>query len=495
MPENDKKPQQKESVENLAKRRGIYYPAFNIYSEIGGFYDYGPIGLRIKNNLISMWRNMFVEPLNCYEVDTTIINPEPVFKASGHLSSFTDPVTRCTSCKTAHRADKLLEEFYTKKGDMTSIGRLEKMNNEQLAEDLKANGIKCPKCGNATFGPIETFNLLFKTAIGASGTEPGYLRPETPQAIFVDFKYLFRTYGMKLPTAIAQTGKVFRNEISPRQQLVRLREFSQMDVELFFDPSDASSMLEGPDFNDVLKEEIPFLGHGKDKEEAATIGSLLEKGIIPNRHFALLLFVENRFVLAAGIKQGRYRFRHVEVTPHYSKCNFDLEVNTANGYIELSGLAYRTDYDLSSHAKVSGEDLAIENNGKKIVPHVVELSIGVDRPLFAILDNALESGEDRGWVWLRLPEKLAPYEYGIFPLQKDDKLAEKAKALYTRMRSNGVSCYYSDAGSIGKRYARADEIGVPKCITIDYQSLEDDTVTIRARDTAQQVRKKSGEIA
>ncbi|MCW6160461.1 MAG: glycine--tRNA ligase [Candidatus Micrarchaeales archaeon] len=479
----------------LIKRRGFYFQAFNIYGEVGGFYDYGPIGVRIKNNLIALWRRTFVEQLGAYEVDTTTIMPEPVFKASGHLTSFTDPLVTCASCKTPHRADKLLEEFYSKKGDAQSIGKIEKMNNGELERELKANKIKCPTCGKSEFGKVETFNLLFKTAMGPTGAVPGYLRPETPQGIFVDFKHLFTVNSMKLPVAIAQTGKVYRNEISPRQQTIRMREFSQMDVEVFFDPEDEKSGLEGPGMKEVEEGEIPVLLKGSKEEEMVAIGDLLKKRVIPNRHFALLLYLENGFALALGFKKGNYRFRQVEVTPHYSRCNFDLEVKTSYDYIELSGLAYRTDYDLSSHAKQSGKDLSVTSDEKKVLPHVVELSIGVDRPLFAILDAVFEEGKDRGWSWLRLNESLAPYRYGVFPLQKDDKLVDKAKALYRKLVSMHVPVYYSEAGSIGKRYAKADEIGVPYCITIDYDTLTDDTVTIRNRDDAKQVRKSVSEVS
>ncbi len=484
-----------ESAGNIAARRGIYFQAFGIYKEIGGFYDYGPIGVRIKRNLENLWRRTFVDGLGVYEVETTNIMPEPIFKASGHLTSFTDPIITCTSCKTTLRADKLLEEFYTKKGDDKAVGRIEKMSNAELEKELKDKAIKCPKCGKSTFSKIETFNLLFKTAIGASGNEPAYLRPETPQGIFVDFKNLYKWYSMKLPAAIGQAGKAYRNEISPRQQIVRLRELSQMDVELFFDPEDKDEVLNDFDMKVALDAKIPVLLKGKNQEEHKKIGDMLKEGIIPNKNFALLLYMEEQFVKSIGFKEGIYRYRQVEVTPHYSRCNFDLEVNTSYGYLELSGLAYRTDYDLSSHAKLSGEDLSVMNGEKKVLPHVVELSIGMDRPLFAILDTAFEKGEDRGWSWLRLSSEMAPYKYGIFPLQKDDKLIEKAKALHKRLSDLHIPVYYSEVASIGKRYARADEIGVPYCITIDYQTVEDGTVTVRDRDTAKQIRKKTSEIS
>ncbi len=487
---------EEKDASNIIARRGIYFQAFDIYGQVAGFYDYGPIGLRIKRNFEALWRRSFGDRLWAYEVETTNIMPEPVFKASGHLTSFTDPVATCTSCKTAHRADKLIEEFYEKKGDTAAAGKVEKMSNAELEKELKADGIKCPRCGKQTWSKIETFNLLFKTSAGASSSAiPMYLRPETPQGIFIDFKNLYRWYSMKLPAAVTQAGKAYRNEISPRQQLVRLRELSQMDVELFFDPDDKDGFPGDVDEKEALNTKIPVLRKGKEKEETVTIGSLLKDGTIPNKQFAFLLHLEQRFVEAVGFPEGKYRYRHVEVTPHYSKCNFDLEVKTSYGYIELSGLAYRTDYDLSSHAKLSGQDLSVLNGDKKVLAHVVELSIGMDRPLFAILDTAFEQGADRGWPWLRLSEALAPYKYGVFPLQKDDKLVAKAKEVMGQLSRLRIPAYYSETASIGKRYARADEIGVPYGITVDFQTLEDGTVTVRSRDDTKQVRKKIGELA
>ncbi len=486
---------EEKDASNIVARRGIYFQAFDIYGQVAGFYDYGPIGLRIKRNFEALWRKSLGDMLDAYEVETTNIMPEPVFKASGHLTSFTDPVVACTSCKSSHRADKLLEEAYAKKGDTAAAGRVEKMSNAELEKELRANGIKCPKCGKASWSKVETFNLLFKTSAGASDAATTmYLRPETPQGIFIDFKNLYRWYSMKLPVAITQTGKAYRNEISPRQQLVRLRELSQMDVELFFDPDDKEGFPGSVDEKEALDTRIPILRKGKEREETVTIASLLNDGTIPNKQFALMLALEQRFVDAVGFPEGKYRYRHVEVTPHYSKCNFDLEVKTSYGYIELSGLAYRTDYDLSSHAKVSGQDLSVLNGEKKVVAHVVELSIGMDRPLFAILDTAFEQGADRGWPWLRLADGLVPYRYGIFPLQKDEKLIEKARKIQKKLAEMKVSAFYSETASIGKRYARADEIGVPYCITVDFQTLEDDTFTVRDRDTAKQVRKKIAEL-
>lgn len=482
-----------ESVGNLALRRGIYYQAFGIYKEVGGFFDYGPIGLRIKRNVESAWRKLFIEGTGSLEIESTLIMPEAVFKASGHLASFTDPIMTCLKCKQPSRADKLLEEHYHDKGDEKAAKGVEKLSLDGLNSAIKENRIKCPNCGGE-FGKVEDFNMMFKTQIGSLGGEMGYLRPETAQGIFVDFINLFRIYGMRLPCGIGQAGKVFRNEISPRQHLVRLREFSQMELEIFFDPK-----AEQKEYNGILLEEsdrtkVSFVGKGSDAAEEKTIGVLIKEGKIPNRLFGLLLYLESRLLDEIGIQKDHYRFRAIENPPHYSGGNVDIEINTSYGYIEIAGNAYRTDYDLSSHSKVSGKDLSVVGDNGKVMPHVVEASIGIDRLLFALLDNSTVKDKERGWDWLKLNRNAAPYAYAVFPLQKDDKLVTFARKISKDLTGKGVTNFYSESGSIGKRYAKADEVGIPNAITVDFQTIDDGTVTIRDRNTAKQVRKKAGEI-
>jgi len=481
------------NASDIISRRGIYYPAFGIYNEVAGFYDYGPIGLRIKRNIEALWRSTFVDQLGALEIETTSILPEIVLKASGHLASFTDPIVKCKVCGTPYRADKLLEEFYNSKGDEKSANEVSKLRMEDIERRLKEHNIKCAKCGGE-LSTVESFNLLFKAPIGPLGSETGYLRPETAQGMFLDFKPLFKTYGMKLPSCIAQVGKAYRNEISPRQQLIRMREFSQMEIEMFFDPSEELHGIGSIDIEAVLKTRINFYSAEKKTEEK-TLGELLESGKLPNRHFAVLLYLEQTVVRAMGFDNSITRFAEIpkEEAPHYSKGNVDLEIKTSYGFIEVAGTAYRTDYDLSAHSKESGSEISVVSGDKKIIPHVVEASMGLDRLLFALLDNSV-ADDNRGWKWLRIPERVAPYEYAVFPLQKDEKLMAKAREIVRLLGEKRVSCYYSDSGSIGKRYAKADEIGVPRCITVDFQSIEDDTFTIRDRDTAKQVRRQLGEI-
>lgn len=477
-------------LSNIAARRGIFYQSFPLYKEVGGFYDYGPIGFRIRRNIKRLWRRNFVDRLGALELESTIIMPEEVFKASGHLSSFTDPVAVCPKCKRAYRVDKLLEEFYKKKGSEKS---LEGASAEQLEKELRANKIKCENCGTELI-KVSDFNMMFKTQIGALGSETAYLRPETAQGIFVDFRNLFKIYGLRLPVAMAQIGKVFRNEISPRQHLVRMREFTQMELEVFFDPGQDTS-FENLNMNDVLNAEIAFVPKDSESAKKHRIGELMKSGKIVNKHFAALLYLEVEFFHALGIPDALFRFKEIGKPPHYSKGNIDLELMSPYGYIEIAGNAYRTDYDLSSHARQSGIDTSVINDGKKVVPHVVEASMGLDRLFLALLSNSAQEDKERGWNWLKINESVAPYRYAVLPLQKDEELVTKAREVSRLLIKKGIQSYYSESGSIGKRYARADEIGVSYCVTIDYDTLKNNTVTIRSRDDAKQVRVEIEEIS
>lgn len=490
MPESEK-----ESVlGSIIERRGFFYPAFDIYNGVGGFYNYGGVGLRIKRNMENVWRALFVDEIGATEIETTTIMPEVVFKASGHVSTFTDPMIVCGACKTAFRADKLLEQYYEKKNDQKSLAAVKRLGKEAMEKRINEFGIKCERCGGA-LSKVESFNLMFKTHIGPKADETAYLRPESAQGIFVDFKRVYRLYSLKLPALISQVGRAYRNEISPRQQLVRQREFTQMDTEIFFDPENEES-VEGIGWEEVLNKEISFVHSESNDESRKTLEELLRTKTLPNRYFALLLYMQERLMGELGIDGKLYRFRELEKEelPHYSKTNIDLEVRTSYGYIEIAGNADRGDYDLSQHAKFSGEEMAVLSDGKKVVPHIIEATLGLDRLFFATLDASMQEGDKRGWKWLKLNENIAPYKYAVFALQKDERLTAKAREIFGIVKDRHVSTYYSETGSIGKRYARADEIGVPFAITCDYQTLEDGTVTIRSRDTTKQIRKGIDEI-
>ncbi len=482
-----------ESIVQLALRRGFFNPTAEIYRGPAGFYDLGPLGTLMKLNLINYWLDTFVRRETSYEVyliDGSLILPFEALKASGHVDKFTDPKAECARCGRIHRLDQLIEEALGLKVEGKGI--------EELQEIVKVHGVRCPSCG----GELTSFkehHLMFKLSVGGGG-ETAFLRPETAQNIFLNFKRIAYAMRAKLPFAVAQVGKSFRNEISPRQSIIRLREFSQMEIEVFFSPirGDGPSSFDevGDTVLRILTREEQRRGDGGEAIELSARDAV-EEGIVPNKFLAYYLAKEVRFFQSLGIPPENMRFRHLlpEETPHYSGGNFDLEVKFSFGWKEIVGNAYRRDYDLTVHSKHSGEDLSIDDNGVRVVPHVVEPSFGVERILYAILEHSYREGV-RDWPLLMLPRIVSPIKAAIFPLLDRDDLVAKAWEIYTRLRSSRLPIYtvYDERGSIGRRYARADEAGVNLCVTIDHQTLQDNTVTVRDRDTAAQVRVRIDEL-
>jgi glycyl-tRNA synthetase len=470
-----------EKIMSIAKRRGIIFPSSEIYGGLSGFFDYGHVGLLLKRKLENFWRDFFIRfENNTFEIETSLIMHEKVWKASGHLDSFVDPLTQCKKCKSSFRADNLIEE---------QLGKfVEGLKVEELTKIIQENKLKCPKC-KGELGEARVFNLMLASEIGPVTGNIAYLRPETAQGIFVNFKNLLASTRATLPFGIAQVGNSYRNEISPRQWIIREREFRQMEIEYFFNPK----KIIVPD-EKLLQTKIPILTREEQKKKTPELTELkakdfVKKEILPNEIMAYFLSKEFLWYQQLGIPIEALRFRHMlpEETAHYSKGNFDMEIKFDFGWKETVGNAYRTDHDLSTHMKHSGDDLSIVDNGEKVVPHVVEPSFGIDRTIYAILLYCYRDGKERGWEWFAFPPKIAPYVAGIFPLVNKDGLPEKALEVFNSLKP----CYdvfHDDSGSIGKRYARADEIGVPCNITIDHKTLEDDTVTIRDRDTTKQVR-------
>ena len=445
-----------EKLVSLCKNRGYIYPGSEIYGGLANTWDYGPLGNELKNNIKSAWRKKFIqEQKNVVGLDAAILmNPE-TWVASGHVGGFSDPLIDCKECKTRHRADKLIEEWAHSKGkDMIADG----MSNEELINFINENKIPCPDCGKTNFTDIRKFNLMFKTSQGVTEgkTSEIYLRPETAQGIFVDFKNVLRTSRKKIPMGIAQIGKAFRNEITPGNFIFRTREFEQMEMEFFCKP--------GTD--------LEWFKYWKDYSE--------------------------NWLLSLGMKKENIRLRDhsKEELVFYSKATTDIEFNFPFGWGELWGIADRTDYDLSRHMEHSKQDLSYQDpeTGEKYVPYVIEPSLGADRVLLAFLCNAYEEEEiaegDTRTV-LHLHPALAPYKVAVLPLSK--KLSDKANEVYEKL-SKKFMCDYDEAGSIGKRYRREDEIGTPYCVTIDFDTLEDEAVTIRDRDTMEQVRVKIDEL-
>ena len=347
----------------------------------------------------------------------------------------------------------------------------------------------CPKCGGELMG-VRVFHLMLKTNISPTGGQIGYLRPETAQNIFTAFNRVYRTTRSKLPMGIAQVGHSFRNEISPRNFIVRVREFSQMEIEMFFDPRDDKCEW----FDEVKDVEINLVTREAQQKDGKiikiSVKEALDKDIIPNQWLGYFLAKEFQFYKSLGIPEEAIRFRHMlpEETPHYSKGNFDLEIKFDFGWKETVGNAYRTDHDLKNHSKHANVDLSVQTENGKVVPHVVEPSFGVERTIAGILLHNFVEDKERGWNWFKFPARIAPYIAGVFPLVKKDGLAEKAKDIFEELKEDGFDVFYDESGSIGKRYARSDEIGVPFAITVDYDTLKDNTVTIRNRDSTKQIR-------
>lgn len=470
-----------EDIQNVCLRRGIVFPTAEIYPTISGFFDYGPIGTLIKRNFINYWREYFIKEENIVEIDGSTVLPEIVFQASGHVKGFVDPITQCKKCKGIQRADHLIEEKTGKFVEGKSAAELTKI--------IEKEKIRCPNC-KGELGKVRIFNLMLKTDVSPLGGQIAYLRPETAQNIFTAFPRVFRTSRLKLPCGIAQVGHSFRNEISPRHFLVRVREFNQMEIEWFFDPQDNRC----PNFEKIKDKKINFVTREAQKKNGKMIkisgSNLIKKRIVPSEWMVYFLLKEFEFYKSLGIPEEALRFRHMlpEETPHYSKGNFDLEIKFDFGWKETVGNSFRTDHDLKNHMKYSKSDLTIRtDDGRKITPFVIEPSFGLERTIAGILLYNFKDDKKRGWAWFKFPAKITPYIAAVFPLVNKDKLPQKARKIYDSLKKD-FDIFYDESGSIGRRYARGDEVGIPFAVTIDYQTLEDDTCTIRNRDSKRQIR-------
>ena len=522
----------------LAKRRGFIYPSFEIYGGVAGFYDYGPLGTQLKNNLENLWRKYYLLQDNCIEINTPTITLYDVLKASGHVEEFTDLTIDCKKCKQSFKLEELVEGGDPKK-------------------QAKEGKIKCPNCGEMLKNPYQV-NLMFSTKIGIGNTRDGFLRPETAQGIFTNFHLLYRYSREKLPFGVIQIGKGFRNEISPRQGILRQREFNMAEAEVFFDPKDKSH----PNFENVKDKSI-FLFDNK-KEIKITIEKAVKQELVNNQALAYYLYLTQEFLLNAGIDPKKFRFRkhNEEELAHYAKECWDAEIFSERfGWVECVGIADRSAYDLKSHIESSGNDMyalrkfdkpktvkqkmivpnmaklgpIFKNKagkikdllekfkikdeeeiilnvdgenikiptdcykitesedkliGERFIPHVIEPSYGIDRILYMLLEHSYFECKENNEEYriLKLNPIIAPIKAGIFPLLGDKKLVDISKKIDLDLRNINISTYYDESGTIGRRYARMDEIGTPFCITVDYDTLDDKSVTIRDRDTTKQVR-------
>ncbi|MDG6990195.1 MAG: glycine--tRNA ligase [Nitrososphaerota archaeon] len=469
-----------DEVVRLGQQRGFFFKTAESYPNTpAGFLDYGPLGVGLKNRLVELWRRVVVKRDGMLEIDGSQILPRAVFEASGHLASFTDPFVRCGKCGSVFRPDKLIEE-------KTGTGVPEKLSDADYDDLMAKSGVKCLKCGSRLTGTTR-FNMMFRVGIGPS-QEEAYLRPETCQSIFVDFPLLFKTQRVKLPIGIAQVGRSFRNEIAPRQALIRLRELNQAEVEVFFNPKKA----DGERFDWALSRALNFtLPDGT--EFRGPVSEAMQRGVVPSKLAGHYLALITEFYEAAGIPPENIRLRVLseEDRAFYSKAAFDLEVKLSWGWVELVACNYRGDYDLGGHARVSGGNFTVDDEGEKVLPHVFELSLGVDRSIFAVIESSMRGEGERRVMALK--PYLSPTQVCVFPLVNKDGLQEKARELYLELRES-FDAFYDDSGAIGRRYARADEAGVPACVTLDYDTLKDGTVTLRDRDTREQQRVGASEL-
>ena len=544
-----------EKITELGRRRGFMWPAFELYGGAAGFYDYGPLGATLKRRIEDIWRQFFVIQEGFAEIEAPTIGVEGIFQASGHLSGFSDPLTGCKECKEVYRADHLIKHI---------IEVPDALSNEEIYKVIQENEVACPECGGK-LSEVYEFNLMFKTMIGPGNKTQGYLRPETAQGMFINFPRLLRYFRDSLPFAAVQIGKSYRNEISPRQGVIRLREFTQAEAEIFIDPRDKTH----PKFDQIKDISMRFYSQAaqeKGEPEEMTFGEAVERGIVAHQTLAYYVARTYQFLLAVGVSPERLRFRQhkSDEMAHYAADCWDAEVLLDHlGWIEIVGVADRTDYDLKAHAaqskvnltvfvhydqpvkrsklvvkpdmkalgprfkgqaktvadalkamsvedlkgdkinvQVGGETVEIEPSlvsyetveeeirGEELVPHVIEPSFGIDRIVYTVMDHSfyedVADGEPRSV--LRFNSKVAPVEVAVLPLMDRDVLVKPAKEILDGLRSIGIRVDYDTSGSIGRRYRRNDEVGTPYCVTVDYETLEQGTITIRDRDSMRQVK-------
>ncbi|MBD3366191.1 glycine--tRNA ligase [candidate division WWE3 bacterium] len=444
-------------IVSLCKRRGFIFPGSEIYGGLANTYDLGPLGVEMLRNIVDSWWEFFVHQREeIYGLDTSILMSPRVWEASGHTESFNDLLVDCKNCQLRTRADHIIEDYLTKNGKSEKV---EGRSAKELDTLINKYKIECPECGEFDWTPARAFNLLFKTHIGIIPGEKStaYLRGEIAQGMFVNFKNVLDTMHPKLPFGLAQFGKAFRNEITLGNYIFRTLEFNLAEFEYFFDPNEQDWM----EYFKFWKEQMV------------------------------------KWIVGLGVNEDHLRWRvHTDdERSHYSERTEDLDFRFPMGYKEMFGLAYRTDFDLRNHMEKSGVDMTYTNHktGEKIIPHVVEPTFGINRVLFALLTDAYN--EDGKRTVLELAPEIAPYKFAVFPLVRNKpEIVEKAREVFKHLNKD-YNVAWDDRGNIGKRYLSQDEIGTPYCVTIDYDTLEDDTVTVRDRDTTEQERVPFRDIA
>ncbi|MBS3061750.1 MAG: glycine--tRNA ligase [Candidatus Diapherotrites archaeon] len=473
----------------LSEKDFVYGPEPELYGGIAGFYTYGPLGKRLKNNIETVIRKAF-NVNGFFEIEYPLIAPAAVWKASGHLANFSDPTIECSKCNSSFRADKLVEEA-------TGTSDAGHLTDEQLVNQIREHDLKCLNCKGRFNLEIKRYSLMLKTTIGSD--IEAYNRPETATTTYLPFKHYLNFFRNRLPFTVFQIGKAFRNEISPRQHLLRMREFTQAESQFFIAPESKHTWEK---FSKIENETLPFWTEDAQKKgqplQIIKLKDALAKKILKNKAYAWNLWLSYHIFTEMGIPVQKIRLRqhYSDERAFYSDDTWDLEVElNAFGWTELAGISDRTDYDLKQHAKHSNQKLVARSpENVEFVPHVIEIAFGVDRPVFALCDLFYSKREqDEKRTILAFPPKMAPIQVAVFPLVKKDGLDDKAEQLY-RSLENQFLCYFDDSGSIGKRYSRMDAVGTPYCITIDYDSMQHQDVTVRERDSMKQERVKLSEL-
>ncbi|MDY6776735.1 MAG: glycine--tRNA ligase [Candidatus Nanohaloarchaea archaeon] len=468
---------------HLVRNGFIWGPEPEAYNGLAGFYTYGPMGKMLKSKLEDRMKQVFRKH-RFYEVEAPIIMPREVWKASGHLDTFVDPMVLCSECEGSYRADKLIEENH----DVVADG----FSDEELLEFIDDHGITCPSCGGEFEDEIHDYNLMMRTEVAG---EEAYNRPETATTTYLPFNRYWRFFRKQLPIKVFQVGKAFRNEISPRQHVLRGREFTQAEGQIFVNP-ERKDDWDG--YDSVKGEELPLWSAESQEDgvepETVTIEDAVDRGLLSSQGYAWSMYVAYDLFTSVGVPEDRMRYReHQEdEKAHYAKDAWDLEIRLDSfGWTEVCGVHDRTDFDLSQHGEHSSEDFTVKKDGEEFTPHILEIAFGTDRPTFALLDIFYDMEEER----LEIPEHVAPIDVAVFPLVSKDGLPSIAEEIYRQLHEQRFDVEYDDSGSIGKRYARNDAKGTPLCVTVDYDTKEDDTATIRDRDSQEQVRVHIDDLA
>ncbi len=465
-----------EKILNIATKRGFFFPTAEIYNGPAGFWTYGHLGSLMKNKFENLWKCYFLGlNENYFEISGNAILPKKVFESSGHLDKFKDPLTECKKCHFRFRADELIE-------DELKINA-EGLNEKELDKIIKDKKLKCPKC-NSDLDKVKWFNMMFELKLGVFGEDIAYLTPESAQNPYLSFKREFSALREKIPMGLAMIGKAFRNEISPRKGFFRLREFTQAELQIFFNPEDDF------DFSEVKNYKLRLYLNKKLNE--IKVEDAYKKLKLPKIYLYHLAKIQQFYLDTLKIQEDKFRFRELskEERSFYTKIHFDVELylETLNGFKEVAGLHHRGFYDLEVHQKGSGENLEVSIDNKKILLNVLELSFGVDRNIYSLLDIFYDEDKERSLF--KFPANIAPFDIAIFPLvSNEEKIVKKTKEVYNVLK-NKFRIFYDSKGSIGKMYRRADEIGIKAMLTVDFESLNKNDCTLRDRDTMKQIRVK-----